>query len=243
MKEAQAQLVQAGKLAALGTLGAGVAHELNNPLTVVSAEADEMLYAVEVGYCDNNFVTISAKNIKSHAERMRVIIDHIRQFARDDKNSELKKLSVNEPIKDSLILLKTRLESAGIELDLHLTENLPKIWGHHNKLESIFQNLITNAKDAFASINDGRKKQISISAYLEGKNKIVVKVKDTASGIPKEVLPNIFDPFFTTKDVGNGTGLGLSITLGNVKEHAGEITAKSKEGKGTEFTLSFPLKP
>lgn len=241
LKETQAQLVQAGKLAALGTLGAGVAHELNNPLTVVSAEADEMLDAAESGYWDKNLIIVAAQNIKCHAERMRVIIDHIRQFARDDKNSEWLKLCINEPIKDSLILLRTQLENLGIELKLDLTENLPKIWGHHNKLESVFQNLITNAKDAFDSIKDGRKKQIIISTNVGSKNKIVVKVKDSASGIPKQILPNIFNPFFTTKDVGSGTGLGLSITHSNVREHGGEITVKSKEGEGTVFTLTFPL--
>jgi C4-dicarboxylate-specific signal transduction histidine kinase len=241
LKETQAQLVQAGKLAALGTLGAGVAHELNNPLTVVSAEADEMLDAAETGHCDRNLIIVAAKNIKCHAERMRIIVDHIRQFARNDKNSEWQKLCINEPIKDSLILLRTQLENLDIDLVLDLTENLPKIWGHHNKLESVFQNLITNARDAFDCIKDGREKQIVISTYVDGKNKIVVKVKDNASGISKKILPNIFNPFFTTKDVGSGTGLGLSIAHNNMKEHGGEINVKSKEGEGTEFTLTFPL--
>ncbi|RMD94795.1 MAG: response regulator [Calditrichaeota bacterium] len=241
LKETQAQLVQAGKLAALGTLGAGVAHELNNPLTVVSAEADEILDAVNHGYLDQNLVVVSAQNIKSHAERMRVIIDHIRQFARDDKNSEWKKISINDPIRDSLILLRTQLESLGIEILLELDENLPKIWGHHNKLESIFQNLITNARDAFKNIKDRRHKTIKIRSYQKDRDKIVVEVADNACGIPKDVLPNIFNPFFTTKDVGSGTGLGLSITHSNVKEHGGEISVISKAGEGTTFILTFPL--
>ncbi|MFQ5709140.1 MAG: response regulator [bacterium] len=241
LKETQAQLVQAGKLAALGTLGAGVAHELNNPLTVVSAEADELLDAVADGYYDELLVAVSAKNIKSHAQRMRLIVDHIRQFARDDKNSGWSKISINDPIKDSLILLQTQLQNLGIEVVLRLTREPVKIWAHPNKLESVFQNLITNARDAFEQVTDGRQKKIIILTRLSENNKIVVRFKDNAGGMPAHVLKNIFNPFFTTKDVGNGTGLGLSIAHSNIKEHGGEITVRSREGKGTEFTMTFPI--
>lgn len=240
LKETQAQLIQAGKLAALGTLGAGVAHELNNPLTVVSAEADELIDAASAGDFNEELITVSAQNIKSHAERMRVIIDHIRQFARNDKNDGWRKLSVNEPIQDSLILLKTQLENTGVEVILNLDPNLPTIWGHHNKLESVFQNLMTNARDAFDQVRDDRHKQIVISTYVGDDDQIVVKFRDNACGMPEHVATNIFNPFFTTKDVGRGTGLGLSIAHSNVKEHGGEIEAQSWEGDGTEFTIRFP---
>ncbi|MFQ5824261.1 MAG: response regulator [bacterium] len=239
--EVRQQLMQASKLAVLGTLGAGVAHELNNPLTVVSAEADEILDAVEVGYYNQELAVISAKNIKNHAEKMRIIIDHIRQYIRDDKNSGWKQLSINDPITDALILLKTQLDNSGIEVNLCLTENLPKIWGQHNKLESVFQNLIINTRDAFISIDDGRKKQLIISTFLNENNKIVVKFADNACGMSEPILSKIFNPFFTTKDIGNGTGLGLSIVHRNIKEHRGDIEVKSKEGQGTEFNITFPL--
>lgn len=241
LQETQAQLVHAGKLAALGTLGAGVAHELNNPLTVVSAEADEILDGLKNGYFDEQIAAVSAKNIKSHAERMRVIVDHIRQFARDDKNAGWGKISINDPLKDSLILLDTQLKNHGIEVALHLGERLPQIWGCHNKLESVFQNLITNARDAFASVKDNRKQEIVITTYLGDQNNITVKFEDNACGIPQKVLAEIFNPFFTTKDVGSGTGLGLSIAQRNIEEHGGEIAVKSKEGQGTEFTIIFPI--
>jgi C4-dicarboxylate-specific signal transduction histidine kinase len=241
LQEIRTQLLQAGKLAALGTLGAGVAHELNNPLTVVSAEADEILDSIEGGYFDQKLAAICAKNIKTHAERMRVIIDHIREYTREAKPSEWKQLSVNEPIKDALILLKTQLDNSGINVHVSLSENLPKIWGHHNKLESVFQNLITNARDAFAAINDGREKKLSISTHLNGKNTIEVKFRDNGCGMSEQILRKIFKPYFTTKDVGNGTGLGLSIAQSNVHEHRGNIIVKSQVGQGTEFILTFPL--
>ena len=109
LKETQEQLAQAGKLATLGTLGAEVAHELNNPLTVVSAEADEIIEALGNGNFDKEFAAISAKNIKKYAERMRVIIDHIGRYSRDDKNSAWERVNINRPINDSLILLKSQL--------------------------------------------------------------------------------------------------------------------------------------
>ncbi len=241
LKETQAQLAQAGKLATLGTLGAEIAHELNNPLTVVSAEADELIEALGNGSLDKEFAAISAKNIKKYAERMRVIIDHIRRYSRDDKNSAWERVHINSPINDSLILLKSQLADSGISIELSLDENLPEMWGHINKLESIFQNLLTNAADAFNSVKDNRPKKLLISSSLENRNRILVKIKDNAGGMSKVVKSNIFKSFFTTKAVGKGTGLGLAIVQNLVKEHRGIIHVASQEGRGTEFTLNFPL--
>jgi len=241
LKETQTQLTQAGKLAILGTIGAEVAHELNNPLTVVSAEADEIIEALGNGSFDKKFAATSAKNIKKYAERMRVIIDHIRRYSRDDKNSAWERVNINRPINDSLILLKSQLADSGISIELSLDENLPEMWGHINKLESIFQNLLTNAADAFNSVKDKRPKKLLISSSLEKTNRILVKIKDNAGGMSEVVKSNIFKSFFTTKAVGKGTGLGLAIVQNLVKEHRGIIHVASQEGRGTEFTLYFPL--
>ncbi len=241
LKETQAQLAQAGKLATLGTLGAEVAHELNNPLTVVSAEADEIIEALGNGSFEKELADISAKNIKKYAERMRVIIDHIRRYSRDDKNSVWEKVTINRPINDSLILLRSQLADSGISIELSLDENLPEIWGQINKLESIFQNLITNAADAFDSVNDGRDKRLQISSSMENTNRILVKITDNAGGMSKEVKSKIFKSFFTTKVAGKGTGLGLAIVQNLVKEHRGIIHVDSVDGRGTEFELNFPL--
>jgi C4-dicarboxylate-specific signal transduction histidine kinase len=241
LKETQAQLAQAGKLATLGTLGAEIAHELNNPLTVVSAEADEIIEALGNGSFDKEFADISAKNIKKYAERMRVIIDHIRRYSRDDKNSVWEKVNINRPINDSLILLRSQLADSGISIELSLDENLPEIWGQINKLESIFQNLITNAADAFHSVNDGRDKKLRISTSMANTNRILVKITDNACGMSEEVKAKIFKSFFTTKVAGKGTGLGLAIVQNLVKEHRGIIHVDSQDGRGTEFELNFPV--
>ncbi len=240
LKETQAQLSQAGKLATLGTLGSEIAHELNNPLTVVSAEADEIIEALGNGSFDKEFAAISVNNIKKYAERMRVIIDHIRRYSRDDRNSVWEKININNPINDSLILLKSQIADSGISIELSLDENLPEMWGQVNKLESIFQNLLANAADAFDSVKDGRSKKLRISSH-ESRNRILVKITDNAGGMSPEVKSNIFKSFYTTKAAGKGTGLGLAIVQNLVKEHRGIIHVDSQEQGGTEFTLNFPL--
>ncbi|MFQ5676670.1 MAG: sensor histidine kinase [bacterium] len=241
LKATEAQLAQAGKLAALGTLGAEVAHELNNPLTVVSSEADEILDAIEDGYFDEKFVATSAANIKQHAERMRAIIDHIRRYSRDENDSPWVKLNINEVVHNSLILLRSQLDTSGIRIDLRLKENLPDMWGHANKLESIFVNIISNAADAFDSIGRDRNKKLSIASDLENGKRIKVCIADNAGGIPEHVRANIFKAFFTTKAPGKGTGLGLAIVQNLVKEHRGVISVESREGQGSKFIIKFPL--
>ena len=235
-----AQLAQAGKLAALGLQGAGIAHELNNPLTVISAEADEILDAIQGGNCDEKQIQASAKNIKSFSERMRVIVDHIRQYTRDDKNSNWTRININNVINDSLIIWKRQLINADIKVRLSLPQHLPDIWGQQNKLESVFQNLIGNARDAFEAVDDDRIKEIAIVSALDN-NEILVKVDDNACGMSQEVLQKIYSPFFTTKTRENGTGIGLSMVHNIIKEHGGKILVNSIPGKGTAFTIKLPL--
>ncbi len=236
----RSQLAQAGKLATLGLQGAGIAHELNNPLTVISAEADEILDALDEGRLDPKQTLNSTTNIKNFAERMRVLVDHIRQYSREDKHANWTAIDINDPINDSLLLLRRQIENNGIRVKVSLTENLPKIWGQYNKLESVFQNLIANARDAFESIMDERTKELTIVSERHD-NKIVVKIKDNGCGMTPEIIRRIYSPFFTTKTRENGTGIGLSITHNIVKEHHGEILVNSNPEKGTAFTLKFPL--
>jgi histidine kinase len=240
LHEVKAHLAQAGKLATLGTMGASIAHELNNPLTVVSAEADELLDAIDNNRLDDELTTLAAHNIKKCAERMRHIIDHIRKYSRDEKASPWEKLDINESIKDSLIILKAELKNSDIETDISFNESLPRIWGHANKLESVFQNIISNAKDALLKINNATRKKISITTAQDDQNNIVVTISDNGCGMPKKVQARIFKPFYTTKEAGSGTGLGMSIAQDIVKEHKGRILLESSPGRGTSFTLIFP---
>ncbi|MFQ5602654.1 MAG: sensor histidine kinase [bacterium] len=240
IQKLQAQLIQAGKLAALGTQGAIIAHELNNPLTIISAEADELLDGFDERFLDEKLVQKSARNIKNSAQRMRAIIDHIRQYTRNDSNANWTQINVNETIRDSLILFNGQLQKAGIEVKLLFTADLPKIWGQQNKLESVFQNLIANANEAFKSVKDGRQKQMTISTLIDCQNTVKIIFSDNANGMSRKTQQSAFEPFFTTKARNKGTGLGLFIVQSIVHEFQGQIHLHSIKGQGTKFTMTFP---
>ncbi len=172
---------------------------------------------------------------------MRTIIDHICDYARDEGHSQWEQIDINAVIQDSLLLFNSQLRNSKIELHQFLSDNLPNIWGQRSKLESVFQNLIVNAIQAFRSVDDARQKKICISSDREEPDKILVQIKDNANGIPEEIRESIFRSFFTTKEKGEGTGLGLSIAKSIVKEHQGDITFESESGHGTEFKISLPL--
>jgi len=236
-----AQLVHVNKLALLGNIGAGIAHELNNPLTVISAEADEIRDTLEEATIDRAELLRSADNIKKCTHRMRAIIDHIREYSRNEQNPCWEKLQINDPIRDSLILLKSQLENAGIAVHVNLDDTLPTIWGNYVKLESVFQNLITNARDAFETNKPSGEKHLYISTSLGGPNTLTITIEDTAGGMTEDVKKNIFNAFFTTKAKGKGTGLGLSIVSTTIKDHMGSIDVETCVGKGTTFVVTLPI--
>ncbi len=240
LRIAQMQLSQAGKLATLGTVGAGVAHELNNPLTVISAEADEILDAIQAGYHDAQFTAVSAANIKKCAERMRRIIDHIRQYTRKEEDTAWSRLNVNAVIQDALVILESPLLNAGISVELQLAPELPCIWGHPSKLESVFQNLFSNARDAFDPDTKSEHRKLLIQTTAN-RDEITVTIRDNGCGMPDTVKEKLFEPFFTTKEAGCGTGLGMSIVRSNVVAHNGTITLSSDCTTGTEFTIRLPI--
>ena len=229
------QLIQAGKLASLGTLSAGVAHELNNPLTAVMGFA----HVLEINASDQEKVKAHGAKIANAAMRMKKIINHLREFSRESQINDWKELSVTEPIENSMILLGQQLKNRNINLITEFSPDVPKIWGDTNKLESVFQNLISNSRDALGDVTDTRQKFIKIQVVkVDGGLKVIHQ--DNAMGMTNEVREKIFNPFFTTKPVGKGTGLGLSLVIGIVEQHKGTITCESKVGEGTTFEVFFP---
>ncbi len=235
------ELKQANKLATLGTMGAGVAHELNNPLTVISAEADEILDSIVAGRLSAEQTVVSVKNIKQCAERMRCLIDYIRQYIRRDEDTSWSKIDINVIVENALLILKPQMLSQGIELKLNLSKPLPQIWGHKTKLGSIFQNLLSNAKDSFDDLTDTRNRQIKIETTFVATKEIIITLSDNGCGISENIKEKIFDPFFSTKQADKGTGLGLAMTIENIKEHRGTLYCDSKENVGSKFTISLPL--
>jgi C4-dicarboxylate-specific signal transduction histidine kinase len=238
LQGAEAQLVQSAKLASLGTLAAGVAHELNQPVAIVRGISQQL--RGEPGLSPD--VRADLELIEGQTSRMMKIIKHLRTFSRVG-GPELADVAVNAVVRDCFVLVGAQLKAHDIDVEWDLCEDEPGrgggalVRGDANELEQVFLNLITNARDAVENRKGGR---LAISSRLEG-DRFVLVFRDNGTGIPEAVLPHIFDPFFTTKDPGKGTGLGLSISHGIIAKHGGTITARNDNG--AVFTISLPVAP
>ncbi|NLD48252.1 MAG: PAS domain S-box protein [Clostridiaceae bacterium] len=255
LREKDAQLIQSGKLATLGEMAAGIAHEINQPLGGISLIAQGLMLAKARNKLSDELLNEKLDAIIEQVERINRIIGHLRTFARQSDDTK-KQVFVKNPLYDSLKLIGEQLVKRKITLELNIEENLPPILADHNKLEQVFLNLIGNARDAIEELEiTGRKlkNEKDIPEWLESLNRkivitvysstdyVTIEILDNGIGMPKSIQNKIFEPFFTTKEVGNGTGLGLSITYGIVKEFEGTIEVESTEMKGSKFTLKFPV--
>ncbi len=232
-REAQAQLIQSEKLASVGTLAAGVAHELNQPLMLIRGYAQRLLSR------DNDAGPSAREELRTIEEetaRMMKIIRHLKDFSRKS-DGEYQEVDINASIHSSCALLAEELRLHKIEVGLALDKTVPRIWGDPFQLTQIFVNLITNARDAMDEVGGG---VLMVQSCRREDNSVEVSFTDTGPGIDPEVLPRIFDPFFTTKPVGSGTGLGLSIVLGLVQAHGGQLNVSSEPGQGARFAISLP---
>jgi len=227
------QIIQSKKLASIGVLTAGVAHELTNPLNNISmiAQTYEELYDKLSREERIDFMS----KVQGETERMKEIIKNLLDFSRP-KEPDLKKADINATIQKTLKLMQNSLDVSNIETKLNLKDGLPQVLIDEHQIQQVFVNLITNAAQAmsgggmlFIGSRNG-----SSSGFVE------VTVADTGKGIPPEFLPHIFDPFFSTKGDG-GTGLGLSVSYGIIKNHKGDIRVESKVGVGTTFTIELPV--
>lgn len=232
LKITQDQLVQSSKLTALGELAAGLAHELNQPLTVIKGLSQSMLGKLDGWESEGRKLQL----IVESASKMEMIIRHLRIFSRVEEQA-MDPLDINEVIKETLIILKDVLFKYSVDIRCELGD-VPVVLGSANRFEQVIINLATNARD---SMPEGGELLISTSRLEAGSERFArMSITDTGCGIPAEALPRIFDPFFTTKAPGTGTGLGLSISYGIIKEHNGELTVESTPGKGTTFHVTLP---
>ncbi len=229
LQETEGQLVQSAKLASLGTLSAGVAHELNQPLAIIRGIAQQL---VQDATLDGD-LREDLNLIIGQTGRMVKIVRHLRTFSRAGTD-EHTMVSINSTIEDCFILVGAQLKAHNIEVNLNLSDANPSISGDSNELEQVLLNLITNARDALDEV-EGAVITIT-SEVIDGRVRIVFA--DNGPGIPDDVAARIFDPFFTTKAPGKGTGLGLSITHSILKKHNATITVKNNNG--AQFTLEFP---
>ncbi|MDY6837109.1 MAG: PAS domain S-box protein [Thermodesulfobacteriota bacterium] len=237
--EQEAQLTQASKMATLGEMATGIAHELNQPLNVMRVGADFFTKMINRGekISKEDLLKVS-RNMNAQVDRATKIINHLRDFGRKS-DFQVTPVDLNEPIRDVFTLMGQQLKLQNIKLNLRLAQRLPKILSDKNRLEQVFLNLVTNARDAMEPKGPEWTKELTITTHQEG-DRVVARVSDTGTGMPKEILRKIFEPFFTTKEVGRGTGLGLSITYSLVKDLKGDIDVESIPDVGTTFTASFP---
>src|SRR6266516_1562536 len=236
LREKQEQLVQAGKLATLGELTTGVAHELNNPLNNIGLFIGNVLDQVRLGSFKDEEVIEELENAMEQVRKATAIISHLRTFGRAAPVS-LEAVDIDEVIERSLLLMQEQLRLRGIEVELDLSPDTLIVLGNAIQLEQVFINLLTNSRDALA---ESRGKTIRIGTSRDG-TWISVRFADTGPGIARDVEQRIFDPFFTTKEVGTGTGLGLSITYSILKEHGGRISVDPKRGRGASFLIQLPV--
>jgi signal transduction histidine kinase len=241
LKRAEAQLIQSSKLASLGTLASGVAHELNQPLAIIRAIAQQNLETLDQMTTPQLVHTLreDLQIIHRQTVRMSQIIQHLRAFSRKPRE-EFDLVNLNEVAQNALILLREQLRQRGITLIENYAPELPPVLGEANSLEQIVINLLTNARDALESHPDG---QIAIetATYDDGKRVYAeLRVRDNGPGVPEDIRQQIFDPFFTTKDPNKGTGLGLAISLEIAQKHHGFLLLGEAE-QGAAFILRIPV--
>ncbi len=233
LKRTQNKLIQAEKLSAIGQLVAGVAHELNNPLTAIIGYSQLLLDAFPEGPMREDL-----ERINREAQRSARIVRNLLAFARQQRMEKLP-VDLADVLNRTLDLVAYHLEVNDILLVRDIADEPMVVLGDVNQLQQVFLNLINNAHQAMYKAHGGG--TLTIYAAPTDKGRVRVQVMDDGPGIPPEVMGRVFDPFFTTKDVGEGTGLGLSICLGIVQEHGGHIWAESEVGKGTVLTVELPL--
>ncbi|MBI5057414.1 MAG: HAMP domain-containing protein [Nitrospirae bacterium] len=233
LRHREEQIIQSKKLASLGVLTAGVAHELTNPVNNISmiAQTYAELYDKLSREQRIEFMT----RIDGETDRVKNIVKNLLDFSKP-KEAELEETDINTVIHKTLLLMQNTLDVYNIETKLNLKDGLPRVFIDGHQIQQVLVNLITNAVQAMP--NGG--KIIIASRTGASKDHIEITVMDSGKGIPPEYLPHIFDPFFSTKGEG-GTGLGLSVSYGIIKNHKGEIRVASKVGVGTTFTIDLPV--
>lgn len=232
LKTTQTQLLQAEKMASLGKLSAGVAHQLNNPLSGIALFTKLVLEEYEIPEEARNDLL----RVMNDVERCRNIVKELLEFARQTKQ-EMKMYDLNRAISRTMFLLENQALFQNIEVKKDMSPALPSVSVDIQQINHVFMNIILNAAEAMHGNGT-----LEIKTFLSNdRSHVCVEISDTGPGIPGDILNHIFDPFFTTKEPGKGTGLGLSLAYGIIKNHKGDIKVRSELEKGTTFCIELPL--
>ncbi|MDA8211686.1 MAG: ATP-binding protein, partial [Clostridia bacterium] len=234
----ESQLVQSEKLAAIGKLAAGVAHELNSPLTAILGNAQLLLR--EFSPDDEHVVLM--EDIRQCGVRCKNIIQNLLSFARQQQ-LEGESVSVNEVLNRAVRLVSNTIRQEQIELICRQDPELPEIMGSIQQLEQVVINLLINAKDALEKRDENKVISVTSGRWINnGEDYLFISVVDNGCGMEEEQLADVFTPFYTTKAVGKGTGLGLAVSMGIVQNHGGTIECESSPGVGSKFTVLLPVR-
>src|SRR5215831_8995888 len=242
LQTAQSSMIQSGKMAALGEVSSGLAHELNNPLTTVTGYLELIRGALQAGQrsaVDFDELEDYLQKMERNVHRMKLIIRHIMEFARESKPVK-QPTPLNSVIEKSFILINEQLRLKKIDIRMDLC---PALMAQIDELrmEQVFINLLTNARDAILEAHGEAGGTIQIRSRVLSGSELEIEISDNGIGMTEEIKSRVFNPFFTTKEVGKGTGLGLSISHGIVQDHGGSICCVSERGKGTTFRIRLPL--
>lgn len=236
-RRSENQLIQASKMATLGEMATGVAHELNQPLGVIRMAADNCKRRIKKGSCEPDYLTSKFTRISEQTERASKIIEHMRIFGRKAEGV-LEPFDLCASVREAASLAGTQLQTLDIGLEVDLPDEPVTAVGEKVIFEQVLLNLVSNARDAIEG-KEGQTHRIQISVKTSPDGKGIVSVQDTGGGIPEDIQDKLFEPFFTTKEPGKGTGLGLSISYGTIEGMSGTLTAKNQQG-GACFTISLP---
>lgn len=232
-KQLHKKLMHSEKMAALGTLAGGIAHEINNPLAGILAFVQ--LVMRQLG--ENHPSTDDLKEIEAAAVRCKKIVAHLLDFSRQDITEKKEDIQLAHVIKKSLSFIRLQAKQYQAEVKWHVSDDLPLIHGEVTQMEQVILNLTSNALHAM----ENRQGTLTISAFSDAQKSYVnLQIKDTGEGIEKRLIDRIFDPYFTTKDQGKGTGLGLAICYKIIQEHGGRVDVQSEVGQGATVTVRFP---
>ncbi|MCZ7671167.1 MAG: ATP-binding protein [Chloroflexi bacterium] len=235
-RQMESSLLQAGKLAAIGQLAAGVAHEINNPLTAINANAEMLKMFISPE--DENYEAVDL--IARAGERATKVVRGLLDFARQEQYKFIPG-SVNQSIRQALDLVSYQLQSAHIEIKEQYAQDEPVMIASWEHLKSVWLNIFVNARDAFKS--QAANRQIEITTSLtDDKTMIQVLIQDNGKGMSAAEAAHIFEPFYTTKDPGQGTGLGLATSHRIIEQHGGDINVVSSPLEGTTFVVRLPLR-
>ena len=244
MVEKDNQLIQASKMKTLGEMSAGIAHELNQPLNAIKMGSEFLDMMVESGRrIPQPDLRLVVGEVSHQVDRAAEIIQRLRDFGRKSDFAR-EHISLNQPVQSVLDILGKQLRLQNLRVDLDLDPAPPMIMAHHNRLQQVIFNLVTNARDALNQKSEGDGEGVDRWIRIRtwhADGRAVVEVADNGVGMAADVQERIFEAFFTTKEMGEGMGLGLSISSGIVQDYDGDLAVESHEGQGTCFRITFPV--